>query len=405
MASSHTSAVGHGNSSGGRQAGARNTQTAYLFRFVSLNDRFDSQIFTFIVPSHLYHGYCHELYSKEFIYNNQHWYLKLTRSERHIGVFLVIKNALSGMAVRLDYTFMVINREHFTRNESIAEREIDFTAEVPARGRNQFIEISDLAGRNFLFDDNAFLLELQLKSATTLFRDDLVLPRDIARELPGGRLESAYVSFGSCDWNLSIEPSESGGTAIFLNRHSRFEHWCRITYRAVFTVGDQRQQRTIDSGPIEQLLDVDGYGRSHLLEENLFRLAGPKGRLQMDLKMLSMSPMAIVELIPTNRSKNLARFYDCEKREWLLESDILGKLVKLRLFYADIHNLPRFFTRIVTFKVYIVPYDRNRPLVKALSSPYCCFYSQKEIDDGFEVCLNLPVEEVSENCEDSVVRK
>ena len=82
------------------------------------------------------------------------------------------------VALQVDYSFTVLNREHFTRNESFLEKNVCFAADNCSHGRATLIGATDLFSRNFLFDDSRFLVELEMRNPVTEFREEMQLPRD-----------------------------------------------------------------------------------------------------------------------------------------------------------------------------------------------------------------------------------
>lgn len=381
---------------------ARSPISAPLHRFVQLGDRMSTHVLTFIVPSQLYRGFIPEVHSKDFLYGHQQWNLRFVRTDRHVGVYLVLRSALSGMTVRVDFNIAAINRDHFTRNENYGEKAAEFSASGGSHGCGIFIELSDLLHRHFLFDDQKFLVELELRNPTTLFSELIESSREI---LVNERFETTYFTFGCCDWNLLVTYDqdassdsapvcgiESRHLSLTLNRHTRLDHRCRIRYRVKFVIGDV----VVDSGVIDQHLDVRGYGREqHIGGDAVYKALTNKEAVFTTIELYTMYSITMIDVCPTSRAKNVARLYDNEKQEWVAETDILGKVVSVKLFYADINNVQRGHSRLVCFNVSLVPYDRSKPLVRALTSPYCLYYSQREADEGHEIAFNLPVEEVS----------
>lgn len=89
---------------------------AKLHRFVKLKDRFDSQVFTFLLPNSLINDFSKDVYNREFAYGQQHWILTVGRNDKHMSVSVTLKNVTHGMRVTVDLMFVLINREHFTRH-------------------------------------------------------------------------------------------------------------------------------------------------------------------------------------------------------------------------------------------------------------------------------------------------
>ena len=142
---------------------------AKLFRLSKLYDRFDTQVFTFQLPPSLIKEFSPDVFSRDFSYGGHTWAIQLIRSEKHIGAYLCLKNPSDGLSCKIDYSFTILNREHFTRNDSVVERGCLFDIENHTHGRKTFIGISDLCNRNFMQDSGDFLIELEMRNATTIY--------------------------------------------------------------------------------------------------------------------------------------------------------------------------------------------------------------------------------------------
>ena len=69
----------------------------------------------------------------------------------------------------MDFAFTMVNKEHFSKNESISEKGVEFTVDKPTHGRKTFIGLSDLLNRQFRHKNDSYLLELELRSISTHF--------------------------------------------------------------------------------------------------------------------------------------------------------------------------------------------------------------------------------------------
>ncbi|XP_076449491.1 uncharacterized protein LOC143285925 [Babylonia areolata] len=88
---------------------------AKLCRLVKLHDRFNAQVFTFMVPSKILREFSPDVYSKDFVYGQQKWNVSFVRSDRHLGAFLKLTTPSQGLRCRLDFSFTIVNSEHFTK--------------------------------------------------------------------------------------------------------------------------------------------------------------------------------------------------------------------------------------------------------------------------------------------------
>lgn len=80
------------------------------------------------------------------------------------------------MRVYIDFSFTLLNREHFSSNETFSGRQIKFTFDSPAQGNRRYIPVDDLYERNFTDANGEFQLELTVANPRTLYETDLRLP-------------------------------------------------------------------------------------------------------------------------------------------------------------------------------------------------------------------------------------
>ena len=52
---------------------------------------------------------------QDFVYGQQKWNVSFVRSDRHLGSFLKLTTPSQGLRCRLDFSFTIVNREHFTK--------------------------------------------------------------------------------------------------------------------------------------------------------------------------------------------------------------------------------------------------------------------------------------------------
>ncbi|VDM30363.1 unnamed protein product [Hydatigera taeniaeformis] len=84
----------------------------------------------------------------------------------HIGAFLELLPTKSptDFELRLDFAFIILNREHFSKNQHFSQRQVLFTRDGRKHGCKTLIELSYLCGDKFLSDDNTFLFEVDFSS-------------------------------------------------------------------------------------------------------------------------------------------------------------------------------------------------------------------------------------------------
>lgn len=141
-----------------------------LYRFVKTNDRYDSQIFTFLIPGSHIQNNAKDVETSEFPYGSQKWSLLLRHGENGLlGLYLRLRNATDGQLVSADYSFTLLNGQHFSKNELHSSKGSVFTAQRPVDGRRNVITYSELLSRGFLLDSDSVLLDLEMKNASTAF--------------------------------------------------------------------------------------------------------------------------------------------------------------------------------------------------------------------------------------------
>ena len=109
---------------------------------------------------------------------------------------------------------------------------------------------------------------------------------------------------------------------------------------------------------------------------------------------MSVSAVSPISLYPFSRTKNKTHLYDRDKQAWMLESDTTGEHLKLRLYYADVYNVPRRFTRHVSWSVSVVPVHGHEKPRRAKDAPFSNYYAQTEQDEGYMMSTDIPVSEV-----------
>ncbi|VDD74504.1 unnamed protein product [Mesocestoides corti] len=471
-----------------------------LHRFVRLGDKADSQVFTFIVPSQLTRGFVNAAQSKEFPYGGQSWQLQLclqhedsaTKSEEALtngkdtqrpaaqkaplNIGLSLCGGLAGMKCQLEMIrYTLLNRESVNSNITHEEREVTFTADDSTCWKMAWVGTDQLATEHFLFDDWTWLVEVELQNASTTYEEFLTLPKGYQKDAAnrtGLRLESASFTFAGSDWNVSLtwpqadqkkhsissfmrssrSPSEANASAacprVKLQRHSRTNHWCRVRYKATLIWGAMGES---SFGPVDHLITADNGATTTgcVIGEPKWFTAGPlpaKQRVKIIIEMLAAAPVSRIDLIPIapQGGKNFARCKDPDGHDWVVLSDILGTLVRLRFFpVVEVHYHENGaatsgaggFTkegsssqipdkpcelRCVAWNVHLIPHETSRGVVKALNSPYVSYVptfrcsvsasrggrrDSSELsrdtqqmmihpDEVTEVALDLPVEKV-----------
>ncbi|CAL8100557.1 unnamed protein product [Calicophoron daubneyi] len=425
-----------------------------LFRIVRLADKLDSQIFTFTIPSQLTRGFIQSAQTREFDYGGQKWIVKLEYysdplqpqarrgsfvvhyQKQPLGVHLYPCNLTSGITAQLDFVrFTVLHQAHYSRNIVREETNISFTTINPSLKVPRWIESGYLNNEGYLFDDWSCLLEVELRGPVTIYEEQLRVPRDSKEALRCRSLESASFPFAGADWSVLIDwnsgnergtnvhspnPSDRAMTPQFcVQRHTKSKHWTRVRYRLTVTWHEAGETGT---GIVDQLINPDTGSTTPVYpvgdQKWLSCLNGPlltsKHRIFITVEMLTAIQLSRVDLIPTapQGGKNCCRVSDPEGFDWIVMSDILGSLVKIR-FFPDPNSRPPIrrddmdggtCTRLTTFSVQLIPYQTDACIVRSMT-PYYTVYtaqtgksaeeSKKESSETLqEVVLLLDVEKI-----------
>ena len=126
---------------------------AQLLRYLFVDDRSKSEIFTFMIPSNFILDNETDLKSRDFTSSNQKWSLSFTKVNEQLSVFVTLKSAYEGMVVMADYgnSLFISNRTFFV---------------------SQFLQGSTLKLRAFIHPESS--LELySYYSQTSLIRTNL----------------------------------------------------------------------------------------------------------------------------------------------------------------------------------------------------------------------------------------
>lgn len=232
------------------------------------------------------------------------------------------------------------------------------------------------------------------------------------------RYETSCFSFGSFDWTAVLRPngdgeSTDGRPLIGVLRQTSFDHTSRLSYRVTLERSDQVLVRT---ETIESVVDASGHdrgggGSGHALLDGedadggqqralVIGPAGVRGRLKMRLELMSCTTVTEVQLFPFNNKRNRAYLYDRDKQAWMLESDVSGDRLGLKLYYGDVQNIPRGHLRYVGWRVHVL--RAGQPAVTGCNAQnrkdngcFTHYYLQTDVDEGFAMTTDVPMAQVS----------
>jgi hypothetical protein len=378
---------------------------AQLFRFLFVEDRHRSEIFTFMIPSSFILDMDTDLKSRDFTSANQKWSLSFQKQNGQMSVYLTLKSCFEGMTVTADYGITLINREHFTRNESFVEKNAKFTFDNSSQGRKAFASIETLCTLDFMDERGNIQCELELKNVNTAFSSDFQIPPTPAYNRNPNDLKylSGSFAFGNYEWNLCIQPKlDSMGNItclkFYLCRLSSLDHLCRISYRYKFINGGFVH----DSGVIEQYSDTNGASNSYRMDK-IKELLHISGKFVVRLDLIKVNSVFPIILYPFAHSPQPVQFYDRDRQAWMMESFIEDNCFILRLFYTDINNIPSGYVRVLSFNISIR--HQQNGSVYVFKKPVIKYYYKMESDDGLEITTTIDVNEVSPNFATSSIQQ
>lgn len=217
------------------------------------------------------------------------------------------------------------------------------------------------------------------------------------------KFETNYFTFGNFDWNLSVypfgdSPESEGRPLIYLTRQTSFGHLCRVRYRLILGYAD----RILETEVLEQVLDTSGSGNAYDVGQTLYTFAIQRVQLPVRVELLSVTAISEIQVDPCRRGKNKSHLYDRDKQAWMLETEIVRETLKMKLYYADIHNVPRGFSRLMCWSISVIPLRGQGQLRRAIRSPFIKYYVQDETDEGYDMYTDISNSEV---CTDAGVCK
>ena len=348
-----------------------------------------------MIPSSYILGPDLELKSRDFTASNQKWSLLFTKTSDSINAFLSLKNVYEGMTVTADYGITLINREHFTLNETFVEKNAKFGIENAIQGRKGFVAIEALCTKDFMDERGNIQCELEVKNVNTAFSYDAqISPQPSYSRNPGeAKYNSGTFSFGNYEWNICIQPKYDSMGAItnlkfYLIRLSSLDHLCRINYRFKFING----AFVLDSGLMDYYSDMNGstgYYRTDKVKE-LLQLTG---KFVIRLELIKVNSVFPIILYPFADMPQAVQFYDRDRQAWMMDSCIEDNCFILRLYYTDINNIPSGYVRVLSFNISIRHQEKGS--IYVFKKPVIKYYYKRESDDGLEIATTIDINEVS----------
>ncbi|XP_032686875.1 uncharacterized protein LOC116851521 [Odontomachus brunneus] len=376
---------------------------ALLYRFAQLHDRNGTRVFSFVVTRSVVRDPERDVTSKELVCGFQKWAVAFSRGEKVLGVYLVWRGASRNLRVYVDFTFTLLNREHFSMNEGFSGKRVKFTYEAPAQGNRNYIPVSDLYSRNFADTNGEFQLELSMTNVRTVYMTEVRMSTSVfAGQTKPSKLETDCFTFGGFDWNLAIYPygkdtdgrGQENRVSVYLIRLTGFDYRCRVRY----SVALGENERRIDSGQIEDISDAEGCGFGWNTRVRWSEISH-KGMLRVSLEMLEARTICDLEVQALGpQVPPAAPCYDRDKQAWAIRADLYSDTVRLHLVYKDIQNVPRNHLRYVSWSAYLLKSEGpNLVAIRLPGAPFSRYYAQESADEGIIMETSLDMNEVKDN--------
>ncbi|XP_014672291.1 PREDICTED: uncharacterized protein LOC106812824 [Priapulus caudatus] len=378
---------------------------AQLHRFVRVCDRQNTQIFTFLLSRKVTRPLTPDIFTRDFIYGYHRWCLSFVRTEKHISVFLILRDVSDGVIVTLDYSVSLLHRHHFSKNETFSLRACRFCREQDTHGRKVFVSLDELLGAKYTDGNNEYLVELCMKNVRSTYEHVLPVggatcdPQPRSHGTPR-KYESTYFTFGNYDWSVCLFPngdSNQGKPLICLTRHTHFEHPCKLRYTLTLGEGD----RCMASDTIEHVFDVTGAGEGYVLNNIDMGSLVRQHKIKISMELLSVSTISEVKIPLLEKGRNCAQCYDRDKQAWAVVTEFDKGELKLLLFYSDARNVPRNYVRFVCWKAFVVTSSGNE--LPVLDGPFSKYYCQGlNCEDGYEMTTSVRENEKPDTPDDLI---
>ncbi|XP_070575467.1 uncharacterized protein [Ptychodera flava] len=370
-------------------------EVAELHRFLSLDDKLDTQIFTFLLANPFDHNF-EKVQSREFAYANNRWRLSIVKAEHNLHFYLQLLEATDGLVCSLDYAFSVLNRGDYARNETFSESGCQFTKRASSHGRRSMISRDEILHDGYLDENHQLLVELTVKDATTTFECEIDMRQSSDVRFP--RHQSSYLSLAGFDWNVSVYPNgdwadHEGRVMVNLNRLTQFNHFCRVRYR--ITIGDDSDTKCYTTDTLDDTFDFGGDGHGFQLYDDLERyMQDDRLKIVVEFLQLSVIRETKIYVFEDEAEKNQVYFVDLEKQTWCIESDVTKKNLRFRLHYIDQYRLPNNYARYLRWDVVVVGEAGQRK--RALEGPFSEYFARRSDETACEMVTELPVKELAD---------
>ncbi|VDP42448.1 unnamed protein product [Schistosoma mattheei] len=450
--------------------------TLQLYRIIKLDNEYNNnQIFTFIIPPQFIKGFLHSVQSNEFYYAGHYWYIRMEYdinidnqyattnttiinnsskqfiqyNKQPLGISLHLCHLSNGLLCHLkSIKFTIPHQYNYTLNLIHQMNNLYFTNKNLSYQLTSWIQSNLLlTNQYYLFDNDTCLLEIELNQLMTIYEEQLHISKNIKDILHCKCIESTTFTYSNNDWSFIIDwnhlfnDTTNNNTTnkdnkvihdyrpkCYLQKHNTLKHWIRIKYLisihwynlGEFTTDLLDHLINPDHSSITKPLLIGDL--NWFLNNTISNMIKLKHKISIKIHFYSITYINLIQLIPTlpHINQNCTQFIDPYGIEWFIISDILGKLVHLKLFYLNHSNTTYNTTynkqlnnneyqlqvRSTAWSIQLIPYNESLNNVKSMSPFYVIYTSmnnnttnqtilkQNSNTNYQEIVLNLDVEKV-----------
>ncbi|CAH8629340.1 unnamed protein product [Schistosoma margrebowiei] len=446
----------------------------------------NNQIFTFIIPPQFIKGFLHSVQSNEFYYAGHYWYIRMEYdintnnqynttntnttnttinsskqfiqyNKQPLGISIHLCHLSNGLLCHLkSIKFTIPHQYNYTLNLIHQMNNLYFTNKNLSYQLSPWIQSNLLlTNQYYLFDNDTCLLEIELNQLITIYEEQLHISKNIKDILHCKCIESTTFTYSNNDWSFIIDwnhlfnnnnttTNTTNNTTnkdikvindyrpkCYLQKHNTLKHWIRIQYLisihwynlGEFTTDILDHLINPDHSSITKPLLIGDL--NWFLNNTITNMIKLKHKISIKIHFYSITYINLIQLIPTlpHMNQNCTQFIDPYGIEWFVISDILGKLVHLKLFYLNHSNTTYNTTinnnnkqlndneyqlqvRSTAWSIQLIPYNKSLNNVKSMSPFYVIYTSinnnttnqtimkQNSNTNYQEIVLNLDVEKV-----------
>ncbi|CAF3125865.1 unnamed protein product [Rotaria socialis] len=396
---------------------------AQFTRFVAIEDKFNTNLFTFILPSTFLLGAEEKLTTREFFCRNIPFALTFVKNGDQLNAFLLHRSRdTETLEMTLDLSVTLLCREHFTRNESFVEKNCKFTNKITLHGRKSFTSINRLCSVDFMDERGNIQCELEIKNLLVSYIAEIQLPPHLVniqyphnaqsaanRQPLDAKIETPIFYYSNYEWCVVIQPKldsvgQIGHFRMFIQRLTPCDHSVKLTYRVKLTAGsfiwdpnhEKKATNANDNSTYEtNYTDIHGLCRPYKIDR-VRELLQANGKFTLTVELKDAITVFPIMVDPFATNPIPVPFLDKDQQAWTVEAYIEEQCFIIRLYYSDIFKIPANYVRAICFNITVRNYRDTKTTTSVFQKPVTKYYSQKDSDEGLEISTTLDVTELTE---------